>query len=74
MRRAEIGFDLARGYWGKGIMQEALMPVIEFGFKQMRLEKIEATVVQENVRTIRLLRKLNFESETDLRNQFIYTC
>ncbi|RAV07558.1 GNAT family N-acetyltransferase, partial [Paenibacillus contaminans] len=24
--RAEIGFDLARGYWGKGIMQEALKP------------------------------------------------
>ncbi|TXK70648.1 GNAT family N-acetyltransferase [Paenibacillus sp. N3.4] len=70
--RAEIGFDLARGYWGKGIMQEALKPVIEFGFKEMSLNIIEATVEQENDRSINLLRKLNFEREIELRDQLIY--
>ncbi len=70
--RAEIGFDLAREYWGKGIMQEALKPVIDFGFKHMRLDIIEATVEQENDRSINLLRKLNFERETELRGPLIY--
>ncbi|MDU0206416.1 GNAT family N-acetyltransferase [Paenibacillus sp. MAH-36] len=42
--RAEIGFELAKGYWGKGIMLEALEPVIDFGFTQMGLVIIEATV------------------------------
>jgi ribosomal-protein-alanine N-acetyltransferase len=70
--RAEIGFDLARKYWGKGIMQEALKPVLDFGFKHMSLDIIEATVEQENGRSINLLRKLNFERDRELRDQLIY--
>ncbi|WP_418040622.1 GNAT family N-acetyltransferase [Paenibacillus xylanilyticus] len=70
--RAEIGFDLAREYWGRGLMQEALKPVIDFGFKEMSLDFIEATVEQDNKRSISLLRKLNFERETELRDQLIY--
>lgn len=53
-------------------MQEALKPVIDFGFKYMRLDIIEATVEQENDRSINLQRKLNFERETELRGQLIY--
>ncbi|MBP1996257.1 GNAT family N-acetyltransferase [Paenibacillus eucommiae] len=70
--RAEIGFDLAKEYWGKGIMQETLKPVIDFGFKHMSLDIIEATVEQENDRSINLLQKLNFEREPELRDQLIY--
>ncbi|MFC5703245.1 GNAT family N-acetyltransferase [Cohnella faecalis] len=70
--RAEIGFDLAKEHWGKGLMQEALHPVIEVGFNQMGLEIIEATVEQGNDRSINLLRKLKFEKETELRDQLIY--
>ncbi|MGM0883838.1 MAG: GNAT family N-acetyltransferase [Bacillota bacterium] len=67
-----MGFDLAKEHWGKGIMQEALNPVMEFGFTHMGLEIIEATVEQENDRSINLLEKLNFEREPELRDQLIY--
>lgn len=70
--RAEIGFDLAKEHWGKGFMQEALNPVMEFGFKHMALDIIEATVEQENKRSINLLGKLNFEKEPELKDQLIY--
>ncbi|MEO2205209.1 GNAT family N-acetyltransferase [Paenibacillus pabuli] len=70
--RAEIGFDLAREYWGRGLMQEALKPVIDFGFKEMGLNFIEATVEKDNEKSISLLRKLDFERETELRDQLIY--
>ncbi|WP_127491137.1 GNAT family N-acetyltransferase [Paenibacillus glycanilyticus] len=70
--KAEIGFDLAREHWGKGIMNEALMPVIDFGFIQMNLDIIDATVEQENDRSINLLQKLNFKRERELRDQLIY--
>lgn len=53
-------------------MQEALKPVIDFGFKEMSLDFIEATVEQDNEKSINLLRKLNFERETELRDQLIY--
>jgi len=70
--RAEIGFDLAKEHWGKGFMQEALNPVMEFGFKHMGLVIIEATVEQENDRSIKLLEKLKFEKEPELRDQLVY--
>ena len=38
----------------------------------MSLDFIEATVEQDNKRSISLLRKLNFERETELRDQLIY--
>jgi ribosomal-protein-alanine N-acetyltransferase len=45
---------------------------MEFGFKYMGLDIIEATVEQENNRSINLLEKLNFEKEPELRDQLIY--
>ena len=70
--KAEIGFDLAKEHWGKGFMQEVMKHVMEFGFKQMDLEIIEATVERENNRSINLLVKLNFIKESELRDQLIY--
>lgn len=57
---AEIGYDLAPAYWGKGVMQEALAPILKFGFDQMGLVIIEAEVERENSRSIGLLRKIGF--------------
>jgi ribosomal-protein-alanine N-acetyltransferase len=70
--RAEMGFDLAKSYWGKGLMQEALQPVIQFGFEVMDLTMIEATVEQENVKSRNLMERLNFKREEELRDGLIY--
>jgi ribosomal-protein-alanine N-acetyltransferase len=35
--RGEIGFDLAKEQWGKGLMSEALAPIIEYGFDVLGL-------------------------------------
>lgn len=70
--KAEIGFDLAKSYWGQGLMQEALVPVITFGFDVMKLHMIYATVEEENERSQRLLEKLNFIRETELKDNLIY--
>ena len=60
---AEIGYDLSPAYWGKGIMQEALNAIIDFGFNTMDLRIIEAEVEPENKQSIRLLEKLNFHPD-----------
>ncbi|EFM11989.1 GCN5-related N-acetyltransferase [Paenibacillus curdlanolyticus YK9] len=70
--KAEIGFDLGKEHWGKGLMQEVLRPVIAFGFNHMGLDLIEATVDPENVRSIKLLERLAFQREHELRDQLIY--
>lgn len=65
---AEIGYDLGRAYWGQGLMREVLETVIPFGFTEMKLRKILASVAPRNERSIRLLCRLGFESEAALRD------
>ncbi len=65
--RGEIGFELARPYWGQGLMAEALDAIIAFGFERLGLNRIEALVMVENARSAALLRKLGFTQEGILR-------
>lgn len=62
-RRASIGYELARNYWRQGIMTEALSAIIDFGFGEMELNRIEAVVMPENTASIIMLQKLGFRKE-----------
>ncbi len=66
--RGEIGYDLRRDEWRKGIMTEALDAIIDFGFRDMGLQRVEALVLPENVASARLLRTLDFTEEGTLRD------
>ena len=69
---AEVGYDLAKKFWGKGYMTEALKAVIDFGFLQMNLTTIDATVEPENMKSIVLLENLGFEKAADLQDNLVY--
>lgn len=64
---ADIGYDLATEYWGKGYMYEALSEVIRFAFEDLSLARIQAYVRPENTPSLRLLEKLGFYQEGLLR-------
>lgn len=66
--RGEIGYDLRRSEWRKGIMSEAIDAIVDFGFHEMGLQRVEALVMPENVASARLLRKLGFTEEGTLRD------
>lgn len=70
--RAELGYDLVREYWGKGIMTEAVGELVRYGFEEMGLNRIEATVDSENEKSIRLLERLRFVKEGCLREKHFY--
>jgi ribosomal-protein-alanine N-acetyltransferase len=59
--RGEIGFDLAKEHWGKGLMTEALTAIIDYGFEALNLFRVEAHTYSSNTRAIRLLEKLGFQ-------------
>jgi ribosomal-protein-alanine N-acetyltransferase len=65
--RAELGYDLSPAYWGKGIMKEVASLIIQFGFEQMQLNKIEAKIDPNNQASLRLMEKLAFVQEGLLR-------
>jgi len=61
--RASIGYELARPFWRQGIMTEALEAIIDLGFEEMGLNRIEAVIMPENTASIKLLEKLGFRHE-----------
>ena len=61
--QAEIGYDLAPEWWGRGLMTEALGAVLAFGFERMGLARVEAYVMADNGRSCRILERLGFERE-----------
>ncbi|KZE69240.1 alanine acetyltransferase [Fictibacillus phosphorivorans] len=71
--RAEVGFELSKQYWGKGIASEALEAVVKFGFKHMELERIEALIEPGNTSSQMLVEKTGFVREGLLRH-YEYTC
>jgi ribosomal-protein-alanine N-acetyltransferase len=65
--RSEIGFKLAKEFWNKGVMTEALDQVLEYGFLVMQLNRIEAVVDPKNTACLSLLKKAGFVEEGTLR-------
>lgn len=66
-RRGEITYDLSRKYWRQGIMQKAINKVVEYAFREIKLERIEAVTHCDNEASAQLLTKLNFTHEGTLR-------
>jgi ribosomal-protein-alanine N-acetyltransferase len=70
-RRAEIGFALARAYWGQGLMREALTASLSHAFDALHLHRIEADVDPRNTASGKLLVRLGFRQEGLLRERWI---
>lgn len=68
--RAEIGYELHPDFWQKGIMTEAILAIVPFGFKTFHLNRIEAFIDPQNLSSRKLLEKLNFASEGILHDYF----
>ena len=59
----DLGYRFLPEYWGKGIAAESSRAVLEYGFQDLAMEKIIALVLPENLRSIRLLRKLGMQRQ-----------
>jgi ribosomal-protein-alanine N-acetyltransferase len=70
--RAEVGYALLPDHQGKGIMSEAVAAVITYGFETLNLHRIEADVNPDNIASIKLLEKLNFQREAYFRENFFF--
>lgn len=62
-KRAEVGYWIAEEYWGTGMMLEALNLMVDYYFENMKLERIYAFVIPDNIPSWKLLEKAGFERE-----------
>jgi [ribosomal protein S5]-alanine N-acetyltransferase len=65
--RGELAFALSREYWNKGIMSEVVRRIIQFGFEEMKLVRIEARCSLMNIGSSRVMEKCGMEFEGILR-------
>jgi ribosomal-protein-alanine N-acetyltransferase len=65
---AEVGYEIARRWWGRGLAPEAAAAVIRYGFAVLGLHRIEAGVLPGNVASVRVLQKLGFLEEGTRRD------
>ena len=70
--RAEIGYALLPDYYKKGIADEALKAVIDYGFNTMNLHSIEANLNPDNIASAELLEKNNFEKEAYFKENYYF--
>ena len=64
---AEVGYALAKTYWNQGYMTEIVKKVIEFGFNEAGLIRIEARCLVDNIGSAKVMEKSGMQLEGVLR-------
>ena len=64
-----FGYWLGEKYWGKGIMTEAVNLIINHAFKNLKLQRIQASVMHPNIASMNVLLKSGFQLEGILRKK-----
>lgn len=81
----EIGWRLARPYWGHGLATEGAQGVLSYAFRNLNLPEIVAFAVPANIRSRRVMEKIgmrhdrsgdfdhpNFPADHPLRRHVLY--
>ena len=70
--RAETGYVLIPEFWKKGIMKEALVKALDYGFDTVGLHSIEAHIHPDNAASAALLEATGFEREAYYKENFYF--
>ena len=63
MMSCAVGYHLDKDHTGKGYMTEALDAACSFMFKEFKMHRIEAFILPENERSIKLIKRVGFTGE-----------
>jgi ribosomal-protein-alanine N-acetyltransferase len=66
-----LGYWIGETLWGKGIMTKAIKLLSVYAFAELDVERIQAGVLSNNPRSMRVLEKAGFVKEGILKNNII---
>ena len=66
-KNAEMGYWLAKEYWGRGIIPKAIEEIVEYGFQTFDIARIFARPFSTNLNSQRVLEKVAFVFEARLK-------
>jgi len=70
LKKAELGYWIAKESEGKGIIHNCLLRFIDFLFDKVQLNKLEIHFIKENQRSAKVAQNLHFQTEGVLRQSF----
>lgn len=70
-KSALIGYWLGEEYWGKGIMPKAVKLVVNYAFANLDIVRLQAGVLGNNPRSMRVLEKTGFTKEAICKNAVV---
>ena len=69
---ADVSYFIGeKSCWGKGYATEAIRLITRFGFEELGLYKVQAGVYENNIGSIKALKKVGFVQEGCLRKQLL---
>ena len=68
--KCELGFFMDQQFEGNGLMTKCLLLVIDFCFREAKLNKLFLRISPENLSSIRVAEKTGFMKEGIIRNDF----
>ncbi|MDD3573292.1 MAG: GNAT family N-acetyltransferase [Eubacteriales bacterium] len=71
-RACEVGFSLARPYWGQGLLTEALGAFLGYAFQGLGLNRVEGQYDLRNPASGRVMEKAGMAREGELRQRLHY--
>ena len=67
-----IGYRLNDRYWGKGIATKTVKAMTDYLFNDIGINRIQAFVMPENIKSLDVLRRNNFVEEGIIRQGFVW--
>lgn len=67
-KTAELAYDLAPAVWGKGIATQLCNQLVPWAHAQAGLVRVQATALESNTRSMRVLQRCGFVHEGVLRS------
>jgi len=71
-RKAEIGFWITPGHWGKGLATELVTGMLHYGFEDLKLNRICGIALKHNLASMRVLTKAGLRHEGTLRDEIVF--
>lgn len=69
-RKGEVGYLLAKEFWGQGIVSEAVHLISDYAFNRLNLHKIEAGVIEGNIGSVKVLEKNGFKEYARIPDEY----
>ena len=67
IQTCNIGYWLGEKNTGKGYMQESIQAIIPYIYEQLKIHRIQAFTLEDNIPSRKLIEKVNFKKEGVLR-------